>query len=48
MTWEESDRLTWDEREILLAQVDKRAAATQPAPPAHVPAAERLAQRAAG
>jgi len=48
MTWEESDRLTWDERGVLLTMADKRAAVRQPAPSAHVPAADRLAQRAAG
>lgn len=49
MTWEESDRLTWDEREVLLAMADKRA--TRPADggaPTHVPAADRLAQRVGG
>lgn len=44
MTWEESDALTWDEREVLLAMADKRHE-QQPATPAHVPAAERLARR---
>lgn len=46
MTWEESDRLTWDEREVLLAMADKRHEHRRAgAPPVHVPAAERLAQR---
>lgn len=44
MTWDESDRLTWDEREVLLAMADKRAATRRP-PSQHVPAAERLARR---
>lgn len=45
MTWEESDRLTWDERETLLAMADQRP--TSGAAPAHVPAGERLARRVA-
>lgn len=45
MTWEESDRLTWDEREALLAIADMRNA-PDGAAPGHVPAAERLARRA--
>lgn len=44
MTWEESDLLTWDEREALLVLADKRHERPSAAP-AHVPAAERLAQR---
>lgn len=46
MTWTESDLLTWDEREVLLTQVDRLSTRTAPtAPVAHVPAAERLARR---
>ena len=46
MTWAESDRLTWDEREVLLAQADKVLHSPTPvAAQAHVPAAERLARR---
>lgn len=47
MTWEESDRLPWDERQVLLAVVDRRlaAAAPVPAPAGHVSPAERLARR---
>ncbi len=47
MTWEESDRLTWDERQVLLTMVDRRLAATPP-PAGHPPAAERLARRVGG
>ena len=48
MTWEESDRLTWDEREVLLNMADKRSERAQSTPPAaaHVPAVERLTARA--
>lgn len=44
MTWAESDELTWDERQVLLAMVDRRLADAAPAPAqaGHVPAAERL------
>lgn len=45
MTWAESDRLTWDEREVLLLQADKLHRPAPGAAPAHVPAAERLARR---
>lgn len=44
MTWDESDRLTWDEREVLEAMVDMPSPAQSP--PGHVPADERLARRA--
>ena len=47
MTWEESDRLTWREREALLAMADKQNRPAGGATPAHIPAAERLARRVA-
>ena len=47
MTWDESDRLTWDERKVLLRMADKQIRPSAGGAPAHLPAAERLAQRVA-
>ncbi len=41
MTWDESDRLTWDERTVLESMLDMPA----PEAPGHIPADERLARR---
>lgn len=47
MTWAESDLLSWDEREVLLAQADQQLRPPAPADPTRgqVPAAERFARR---